>query len=199
MTVFCKLVRSLYIPVPQVIQMGQNHHSQKRLWEILIVFWLRINLTSVWALLMSTLRVIGLNVCVPTVFVQLKVNFSLVTWISLKLIYIPLLMSANVSLTEFIVVQVRRDLHVDIMSFRAVWSPTMHADGEQKGAVVPVCRSLTCCVKSRQEFQSTREAKRRFLAAYSLMLDFYGIKLLDKSGNVARAPNWQERFQHLNE
>uniref|UniRef100_A0A3Q0RUU4 Opioid growth factor receptor like 1 n=1 Tax=Amphilophus citrinellus TaxID=61819 RepID=A0A3Q0RUU4_AMPCI len=50
-----------------------------------------------------------------------------------------------------------------------------------------------------KEFQSTREAKRRFLAAYSLMLDFYGVKLLDKSGNVARAPNWQERFQHLNE
>ncbi|KAA8589166.1 opioid growth factor receptor-like protein 1 [Etheostoma spectabile] len=50
-----------------------------------------------------------------------------------------------------------------------------------------------------KEFQSTREAKRRFLAAYSLMLDFYGIKLLDKSGNVARAPNWLERFQHLNE
>ncbi|MEQ2255303.1 Opioid growth factor receptor-like protein 1 [Ilyodon furcidens] len=50
-----------------------------------------------------------------------------------------------------------------------------------------------------KEFQSTREAKRRFLAAYSVMLDFYGIKLLDKSGNVARAPNWQERFQHLNE
>ncbi|XP_020509986.1 opioid growth factor receptor-like protein 1 [Labrus bergylta] len=50
-----------------------------------------------------------------------------------------------------------------------------------------------------KEFQSTREAKRRFLAAYSIMLDFYGIKLLDKSGSVARAPNWQERFQHLNE
>ncbi|XP_062286753.1 opioid growth factor receptor-like protein 1 [Scomber scombrus] len=50
-----------------------------------------------------------------------------------------------------------------------------------------------------KEFQSTREAKRRFLAAYSLMLDFYGLKLLDKSGNVARASNWQERFQHLNE
>ncbi|XP_029553270.1 opioid growth factor receptor-like protein 1 [Salmo trutta] len=50
-----------------------------------------------------------------------------------------------------------------------------------------------------KEFQSTREAKRRFLLAYTLMLDFYGIKLLDKSGNVARASNWQERFQHLNE
>ncbi|XP_067092719.1 opioid growth factor receptor-like protein 1 [Osmerus mordax] len=50
-----------------------------------------------------------------------------------------------------------------------------------------------------KEFQNTREAKRRFLQAYTLMLDFYGIKLLDKSGNVARASNWKERFQHLNE
>ncbi|XP_051773558.1 opioid growth factor receptor-like protein 1 isoform X1 [Ctenopharyngodon idella] len=50
-----------------------------------------------------------------------------------------------------------------------------------------------------KEFQSTREAKRRFLLAYTIMLDFFGIKLLDKNGNVARAPNWQDRFQHLNE
>ncbi|XP_053731887.1 opioid growth factor receptor-like protein 1 [Synchiropus splendidus] len=50
-----------------------------------------------------------------------------------------------------------------------------------------------------KEFQNTREAKRRFLAAYSIMLDFYGVKLLDKNGNVARASNWKQRFQHLNE
>nr|XP_055026297.1 opioid growth factor receptor-like protein 1 [Misgurnus anguillicaudatus] len=50
-----------------------------------------------------------------------------------------------------------------------------------------------------KEFQSTREAKRRFLLAYTIMLDFFGIKLLDKNGNVARASNWQDRFQHLNE
>ncbi|CAL1578531.1 unnamed protein product [Knipowitschia caucasica] len=50
-----------------------------------------------------------------------------------------------------------------------------------------------------KEFQSTREAKRRFLAAYSLMLDFYGVKLLDKNGNVTRAANWEQRFLHLNE
>lgn len=31
------------------------------------------------------------------------------------------------------------------------------------------------------------------------MLEFFGIKLIDKTGNVARAVNWQERFQHLNE
>ncbi|XP_066535500.1 opioid growth factor receptor-like protein 1 [Hoplias malabaricus] len=50
-----------------------------------------------------------------------------------------------------------------------------------------------------KEFQNTREAKRRFLLAYTIMLDFFGIKLLDKNGNVARAANWQDRFQHLNE
>ncbi|KAJ8402725.1 hypothetical protein AAFF_G00363970 [Aldrovandia affinis] len=50
-----------------------------------------------------------------------------------------------------------------------------------------------------KEFQSTREAKRRFLLAYTIMLDFFGITLLDKNGNVARASNWQDRFQHLNE
>ncbi|MBN3320838.1 OGRL1 protein, partial [Atractosteus spatula] len=50
-----------------------------------------------------------------------------------------------------------------------------------------------------KEFQNTREAKRRFLLAYTVMLDFFGIKLLDKNGNVARAANWQDRFQHLNE
>uniref|UniRef100_A0A8C4XX99 Opioid growth factor receptor like 1 n=1 Tax=Gopherus evgoodei TaxID=1825980 RepID=A0A8C4XX99_9SAUR len=32
-----------------------------------------------------------------------------------------------------------------------------------------------------------------------MMLEFFGIKLIDKTGNVARAANWQERFQHLNE
>ncbi|XP_076830467.1 opioid growth factor receptor-like protein 1 isoform X2 [Brachyhypopomus gauderio] len=50
-----------------------------------------------------------------------------------------------------------------------------------------------------KEFLNMREAKRRFLLAYTIMLDFFGIKLLDKNGNVARAENWQERFQHLNE
>ncbi|KAJ8248072.1 hypothetical protein GJAV_G00237940 [Gymnothorax javanicus] len=50
-----------------------------------------------------------------------------------------------------------------------------------------------------KEFQSTREARRRFLLAYSIMLDFYGIALIDKNGNVSRATNWRDRFQHLNE
>ncbi|XP_075411029.1 opioid growth factor receptor-like protein 1 isoform X2 [Tenrec ecaudatus] len=50
-----------------------------------------------------------------------------------------------------------------------------------------------------EEFKKTKEAIRRFLLAYKMMLEFFGIKLVDKTGNVARAVNWQERFQHLNE
>ncbi|KAL1771556.1 opioid growth factor receptor 1 isoform X1, partial [Sigmodon hispidus] len=50
-----------------------------------------------------------------------------------------------------------------------------------------------------EEFKKTKEAIRRFLLAYKMMLEFFGIKLMDKTGNVARAVNWQERFQHLNE
>ncbi|XP_030742601.1 opioid growth factor receptor-like protein 1 [Echinops telfairi] len=50
-----------------------------------------------------------------------------------------------------------------------------------------------------EEFKKTKEAIRRFLLAYKMMLEFFGIKLVDKTGNVARAANWQERFQHLNE
>uniref|UniRef100_A0A8C4T704 Opioid growth factor receptor like 1 n=1 Tax=Erpetoichthys calabaricus TaxID=27687 RepID=A0A8C4T704_ERPCA len=50
-----------------------------------------------------------------------------------------------------------------------------------------------------KEFQNNREAKRRFIIAYTVMLDFFGIKLLDKNGSVSRASNWCERFQHLNE
>ncbi|XP_049632849.1 opioid growth factor receptor-like protein 1 isoform X2 [Suncus etruscus] len=50
-----------------------------------------------------------------------------------------------------------------------------------------------------EEFKKTKEAIRRFLLAYKMMLEFFGIKLIDKTGNVARAVNWQERFHHLNE
>ncbi|XP_015284181.1 PREDICTED: opioid growth factor receptor-like protein 1, partial [Gekko japonicus] len=49
-----------------------------------------------------------------------------------------------------------------------------------------------------EEFKKTKEAIRRFLLAYKMMLEFFGIKLIDKTGNVTRASNWQDRFQHLN-
>ncbi|XP_063772857.1 opioid growth factor receptor-like protein 1 isoform X2 [Pseudophryne corroboree] len=50
-----------------------------------------------------------------------------------------------------------------------------------------------------EEFKKTKEAIKRFILAYKMMLDFFGLKLIDKSGSVSRAANWQERFQHLNE
>ncbi|XP_075058700.1 opioid growth factor receptor-like protein 1 isoform X2 [Mixophyes fleayi] len=50
-----------------------------------------------------------------------------------------------------------------------------------------------------EEFKKTKEAIKRFVLAYKMMLDFFGLKLMDKNGNVSRATNWQERFLHLNE
>ncbi|KAM5164683.1 opioid growth factor receptor-like protein 1 isoform 2-T2 [Mantella aurantiaca] len=50
-----------------------------------------------------------------------------------------------------------------------------------------------------EEFKKTKEATKRFILAYKMMLDFFGLKLVDKNGNVSRAANWQDRFQHLNE
>ncbi|XP_078504149.1 opioid growth factor receptor-like protein 1 [Lissotriton helveticus] len=50
-----------------------------------------------------------------------------------------------------------------------------------------------------EEFKKTKEAIKKFMLAYKMMLEFFGIKLADKNGNVTRAANWQDRFQHLNE
>ncbi|XP_018093191.2 opioid growth factor receptor-like protein 1 [Xenopus laevis] len=47
--------------------------------------------------------------------------------------------------------------------------------------------------------KTDEDVKRRFCEAYKLMLDFYGIKLMDeKTGEVARAQNYKERFSNLN-
>ncbi|KAL7843578.1 hypothetical protein AOLI_G00250900 [Acnodon oligacanthus] len=47
-------------------------------------------------------------------------------------------------------------------------------------------------------FRKDDSAKARLLRSYKLMLDFYGIKLLDeKTGKVCRAENWEERFKNL--
>ncbi|XP_078255094.1 opioid growth factor receptor-like protein 1 isoform X2 [Rhinoraja longicauda] len=51
-----------------------------------------------------------------------------------------------------------------------------------------------------KEFLKTKKAKSNYLQGYEIMLDFFGMKLEDKNtGTVARASNWKERFQHLNE
>ncbi|KAE8574450.1 hypothetical protein XENTR_v10003434 [Xenopus tropicalis] len=50
-----------------------------------------------------------------------------------------------------------------------------------------------------QALKGDKDAMRRFREAYRLMLDFYGIELRDEdSGEVARAPNYKERFSNLN-
>uniref|UniRef100_A0A3B4C4G6 Opioid growth factor receptor (OGFr) conserved domain-containing protein n=1 Tax=Pygocentrus nattereri TaxID=42514 RepID=A0A3B4C4G6_PYGNA len=47
-------------------------------------------------------------------------------------------------------------------------------------------------------FRKDDAAKKRLLKSYKLMLDFYGIKLLDEeTGKVCRAEHWEERFKNL--
>ncbi|XP_061183644.1 opioid growth factor receptor-like protein 1 [Saccostrea echinata] len=42
------------------------------------------------------------------------------------------------------------------------------------------------------------KAFARVLKSYEMMLDFYGMKLDEKTGQVSRAKNWKARFSHLN-
>lgn len=47
--------------------------------------------------------------------------------------------------------------------------------------------------------RSTPECKARVLLSYKMMLDFYGLRLVDEeTGEIVRAENWKERFAHLN-
>ncbi|XP_078069413.1 opioid growth factor receptor-like protein 1 [Mustelus asterias] len=51
-----------------------------------------------------------------------------------------------------------------------------------------------------KEFLKTKKAKSNYLQVYEIMLDFFGMKLENRiTGRLARASNWKERFQHLNE
>ncbi|XP_016091556.1 opioid growth factor receptor-like [Sinocyclocheilus grahami] len=48
-------------------------------------------------------------------------------------------------------------------------------------------------------FHKDKQAKSKLVKSYKLMLDFYGICLVDEStGDVERAPNWKDRFRNLN-
>ncbi|XP_036416069.1 opioid growth factor receptor-like [Colossoma macropomum] len=54
-------------------------------------------------------------------------------------------------------------------------------------------------LKEIKHFRENDQLKRRLLTSYRLMLDFYGIKLLDENtGEVGHAENWRERFENLN-
>ncbi len=41
-------------------------------------------------------------------------------------------------------------------------------------------------------------AQERVLKSYELMLDFYGMDLNRKTGEISRSQDWKERFRHLN-
>ncbi|XP_077059371.1 opioid growth factor receptor-like isoform X1 [Siphateles boraxobius] len=48
-------------------------------------------------------------------------------------------------------------------------------------------------------FRKDGEAKRKLVESYKLMLDFYGIRLVNETtGEVDRAHNWKDRFMNLN-
>ncbi|XP_048406503.1 opioid growth factor receptor-like protein 1 [Stegostoma tigrinum] len=63
---------------------------------------------------------------------------------------------------------------------------------------------MNCYAKelTRQEielFKNSKDATWRLIKAYEIMLDFYGIKLVNrKTGAVKRALHWKERFNNLN-
>ncbi|XP_062929784.1 opioid growth factor receptor-like protein 1 isoform X1 [Mobula hypostoma] len=49
-------------------------------------------------------------------------------------------------------------------------------------------------------FEQTSVAKERLVEAYKMMLDFYGIMLVnEQTGQVQRAPHWKQRFHNLNQ
>ena len=51
-----------------------------------------------------------------------------------------------------------------------------------------------------QVMRTTRIIRIRLTQAYQMMLDFYGLQFYNaQSGYVVRAPNWKERFRHLNQ
>ncbi|KAI1890856.1 hypothetical protein AGOR_G00157910 [Albula goreensis] len=54
--------------------------------------------------------------------------------------------------------------------------------------------------KEIEVFRKDEEAKQRLVKSYELMLDFYGIQLIDETtGEVQRSDNWQQQFYNLNQ
>ncbi|KAG7477947.1 hypothetical protein MATL_G00074970 [Megalops atlanticus] len=50
-----------------------------------------------------------------------------------------------------------------------------------------------------EAFCNNEKAKQRLLTSYKMMLDFYGITLVNKeTGEVKRSANWEKRFENLN-
>ncbi|XP_059384756.1 opioid growth factor receptor-like [Carassius carassius] len=61
------------------------------------------------------------------------------------------------------------------------------------------CRAHVLTKKEIKLFRKDKQAKCKLVKSYKLMLDFYGVRLVDEStGEVERAPNWKDRFRNLN-
>ncbi|KAJ8411951.1 hypothetical protein AAFF_G00142180 [Aldrovandia affinis] len=59
--------------------------------------------------------------------------------------------------------------------------------------------ALELTKKEIKAFCEDEEAKQRLVTSYELMLDFYGIELIDKvTGEVKRSEKWMARFKNLN-
>ncbi|XP_056324376.1 opioid growth factor receptor-like isoform X1 [Danio aesculapii] len=53
--------------------------------------------------------------------------------------------------------------------------------------------------KEIKHFRRNRQALRNLVKSYEVMLDFYGIRLINiDTGEVRRASNWRQRFKNLN-
>jgi len=49
-----------------------------------------------------------------------------------------------------------------------------------------------------QQIASNPQMKQRAIKSYELMLDFYGMKLVDQQGHIARSDNFRDRYLNLN-
>ncbi|XP_056324375.1 opioid growth factor receptor-like protein 1 [Danio aesculapii] len=53
--------------------------------------------------------------------------------------------------------------------------------------------------KEIKHFRRDKQAQSKLVKSYEVMLDFYGIRLVNKdTGEVERARNWKQRFDHIN-
>ena len=58
----------------------------------------------------------------------------------------------------------------------------------------------TLTMEEIKDIRSNEKALDRLLRSYELMLDFYGMKLVNRAtGEISKAPNWRGRFMHLNQ
>uniref|UniRef100_A0A0B7B733 Opioid growth factor receptor (OGFr) conserved domain-containing protein n=2 Tax=Arion vulgaris TaxID=1028688 RepID=A0A0B7B733_9EUPU len=61
------------------------------------------------------------------------------------------------------------------------------------------CHAKPLQLHEAEAIKADPKAHKRFLEAYKMMLDFYGMKLVDEAtGRLERSENWRQRFEYLN-